>query len=61
MTNQEMLAPALAQMQRSLATLEEQAATFTRSQIPVHLKMDLEDKRREVKELEARLRDGEPN
>ncbi|NER97278.1 MAG: hypothetical protein F6J86_26105 [Symploca sp. SIO1B1] len=61
MTNQEMLAPALAQMRRSLATLEEQAATFTRSQIPVHLKMDLEDKRREVKELEARLRDGEPN
>lgn len=61
MTNQEVMTPALAMAKRSLAILEEQAAGFGRLQMPGHLRIDLEDKRREVAELEARLRDGKSN
>jgi len=46
---------ALNMAHRALAILEEQAAGYTALTIPVHLKLDLEAKRREVVELEARL------
>ena len=61
MTHQEVMTPALAMAKRSLAFLEEQAAGYGRLQMPGHLRIDLEDKRREVAELEARLRDGKSN
>ncbi|MEG4048228.1 caspase family protein [Microcoleus sp. Pol17_C1] len=61
MTNQEVVTPALAMARRVLAFLEEQAAGYGRLQMPVHLQIDLEEKRREVAELEARLRDGKSN
>ena len=61
MTHQEVMTPALAMARRSLAILEEQAAGYGRLQMPGHLRIDLEEKRREVAELEARLRDGEVN
>ena len=61
MTHQEVMTPALAMARRVLAILEEQAAGYERLQIPVHLQINLEDKRREVAELEARLRDGKSN
>jgi len=61
MTNQEVVTPALAMAKRSLAILEEQAAGFGKLQMPGHLRIDLEEKRREVAELEARLRDGKSN
>ena len=38
---------------RSLDILEEQAAGYTALTIPVHLQIQLEEKRREVAELEA--------
>ena len=61
MTTQEVMTPALAMAKRSLAILEEQAAGFGRLQMPGHLRIELEEKRREVAELEARLRDGKSN
>ncbi|MBL1174141.1 hypothetical protein [Pantanalinema sp. GBBB05] len=61
MANQEVISPALAMARRSLAILEQQAAGFTTLTIPPHLKLDLEEKQREVAELEARLRDGKLN
>lgn len=59
--NQEVVPPALAMARRSLAILEEQAAGYGKLQMPPHLRIDLEEKRREVAELEARLRDRESN
>jgi len=59
--NQEVVAPALAIARQSLTILEKQAAGFGILSIPAHLKIELEAKRREVAELEARLRDGESN
>ena len=61
MTNQEVVPPALAMARRSLAILEEQAAGFTNLTIPAHLKVELEEKRQEVAQLGARLRNGESN
>ena len=61
MTNQEVMTPALAMARRSLAILEEQAAGFGRLQMPAHLRIDLEEKRLEVAELEARLRARDVN
>ena len=61
MTNQEVMTPALAMAKRSLAILEEQAAGFGRLEIPGHLQIQREEKRQEVAELEARLRDGKSN
>ncbi|NEQ67957.1 MAG: hypothetical protein F6K21_21120 [Symploca sp. SIO2D2] len=61
MTDQEVVTPALAMARRTLAILEEQAAGFGKLQIPTYLTIELEEKRREVAELEARLRDGESN
>ncbi len=46
---------ALRMARRALAILEEQAAGYTALSLPVHLRIELEDKRREVAELEARL------
>jgi hypothetical protein len=61
MTHQEVMTPALAMAKRVLAILEEQAAGYGRLQIPVPLQINLEEKRREVAELEARLKDGKSN
>ncbi|HEY88404.1 MAG TPA: hypothetical protein G4N98_01540 [Thermoflexia bacterium] len=44
---------ALRMARRSLDILEEQAAGYTALTIPVHLKIQLEEKRHEVAELEA--------
>ena len=44
---------ALHMARRSLDILEEQAAGYTALTIPVHLKIQLEEKRHEVAELEA--------
>lgn len=46
---------ALEMARRALAHLEEQAAGFGALHIPAHLRIELEDKRCEVAELEARL------
>ena len=43
---------------KSLAILEEQAAGYGKLQIPTRLQVDLEERRREVAELEARLEDN---
>jgi nucleoside phosphorylase len=56
MTNGEVLTPALAMARRSLGILEEQAAGYGKLQIPAHLQINLEQKRQEISELEARLR-----
>jgi hypothetical protein len=47
---------ALTRARRTLAILEEQAAGYTALTIPAHLKVELEEKRREVADLEDRLR-----
>jgi hypothetical protein len=52
MTN---LRAALKRAQRALEILEEQAAGYTALTIPAHLKIELEEKRREVAALEERL------
>ncbi|MDJ0799353.1 MAG: caspase family protein [Calothrix sp. MO_167.B12] len=57
MTNQEVVTPALARAKRALAFLEEQAASYG-IRIPVDLQIELEEKRRQVAELEARLLDN---
>jgi hypothetical protein len=46
---------ALKMARRALAILEEQAAAYTALTIPVHLKIELEEKRRQVQDLEKRL------
>lgn len=57
-TNEEVVTPALAMARRSLAILEEQAAGFGKLQMPAHLRIELEEKRLEVANLEARLKDA---
>lgn len=57
-SNQEVVHPALAMARRSLQILEEQAAGFGKLQMPAHLRLELEEKRREVAQLEARFRDS---
>jgi hypothetical protein len=47
---------ALEMARRALAILEEQAAGYTSLAIPVNLQLELEDKRRQVAELESRLK-----
>ncbi len=47
---------ALKRARRALEALEEQAAGYTSLTIPVNLKLELEDKRREVAELERQTR-----
>lgn len=46
---------ALEMAQLALAILEEQAAGYTTLTIPAHLQIELEEKRREVVELQSRL------
>lgn len=46
----------LTMARRALSILEEQAAGFGKLHTPAHLQIELEEKRREVAELEARLR-----
>ena len=46
--------PALRMARRALAILEQQAAAYGALHIPVHLQIELEEKRREVAELETR-------
>jgi len=46
--------PALRMARRALAILEQQAAGYTALSLPVHLQIELEEKRREVAALEAR-------
>ncbi len=52
--------PALALARRALAILETQAAGYTALTIPAHLQIELEEKRREVVDLEARLNTPAP-
>lgn len=49
------LTAALERARRALAILEAQAAGFGALHIPVHLQIELEEKRREVANLETRL------
>jgi hypothetical protein len=46
---------ALAMARRALTILEEQAAGFGALHVPAHLKIELEEKRRQVAELEAKM------
>ena len=46
--------PALRRARRALAILEAQVAGYTTLSVPAHLQLELEEKRREVAELEAR-------
>ncbi len=50
--------PALVMARRALALLETQAGAYAASAIPVHLQLDLEEKRKQVEDLEARWRAG---
>ncbi len=51
---------ALENARRALSILERQAAGFTSLSLPVSLQIELEDKRREVAELEARSSTAAP-
>jgi len=57
MTNKEMLSPALTMARRCLAILEDQAAGYGKLalEVPMHLQIDLEEKRLQIAKLEARL------
>ncbi len=50
--------PALQIARRALAHLETQAGAYAMSEIPAHLQLNLEEKRKQVEELEARWRAG---
>jgi nucleoside phosphorylase len=56
-SNQAIVSPALAMARRALGILEEQAAIYGISQMPTHLRIDLEEKRLEVTKLELRRKD----
>lgn len=53
--NSEISRNALTMARRALTILEEQAAGFGKLHIPSHLQIELEEKRREVSELEAQI------
>lgn len=55
MTTNSDLTAALERARHALALLEAQAAGYTVQTIPVHLQIELEEKRREVADLAARL------
>jgi hypothetical protein len=50
--------PALTMARRVLKLLETQAAAYTSSSIPVHLQIAIDDKKREIAELESRQNRG---
>ena len=50
--------PALQMARRSLAILETQAGAYAMADIPTHLQLNLEEKLKQVEELEARWRAG---
>ena len=50
--------PALVMARRALAILETQAGAYAASAVPVHLQLDLEEKRKQIEDLEARWRAG---
>ncbi|MGC9395375.1 MAG: hypothetical protein ACP5J4_11020 [Anaerolineae bacterium] len=50
--------PVLAMARRALTILQTQAGAYAASAIPVHLQLDLEEKRKQVEDLEARWRAG---
>ncbi len=56
----ERLQRTLEMARRALTILEEQAAGFGKLHIPAHLRIELEEKRREVADLEVRLRGAGP-
>ncbi len=49
---------ALQMARRSLAILETQVGAYAMSEVPTHLQLNLEEKRKQVEELEARWRAG---
>jgi tetratricopeptide (TPR) repeat protein len=53
------LARILATHKKTLTVLEEKAARYASSSIPVDLKLDLDEKRQEVERLEAELKEAE--
>ena len=53
MSDREVVTPALAMTGRSLAILEKQAAGYGKLEMPTPLRINLEEKWREVAELEA--------
>jgi len=55
MAQQDLLLNALNKAKRALAVLEEQAAGFGSLNIPAHLRIELEDKRKEVQDIQNRL------
>lgn len=55
MNDAETKSRALTMARRALAILEEQAAGYTALTIPTHLRIELEEKRREVAELEGKI------
>ncbi len=55
-SNRNSLVKALEMARRALTHLETKAAGYTSLTMPVDLKIELDDKRQEVAELEARLR-----
>ena len=57
LTDKEILSPALVMARKSLSILEEQVAGFGKLQVPAHLQIELEEKRKQVSELEARLKE----
>lgn len=54
-TERQAITATLTQARRALHALERRAATFGGAHLPVHIELDLEDKRAEVAELEQRL------
>ena len=55
MDDREKLNRTLTMARRALAILEEQVAGFGALHVPAHLKIELEEKRRQVAELEAKM------
>jgi hypothetical protein len=56
-----MIKKKLEMAKRTLAILEEQASGFTKLTLPAHLQIELEEKRREVEQLEKMLNDPTGN
>jgi nucleoside phosphorylase len=59
--HQEELTPALTMARQALSILARQAAGYTTLTMPVHLKIELDEKRQQVSDLEEKLRNEHPN